>query len=154
MFNYFMNQYEWIVSLPCFFCINSAGFPDSSWLAYSPSRSDNFCNVEFCNEIMIAILHHTGCIILRLLLNVNISDNYIFYFARTRTVRIFILHYNPINIFIRHDSLSYSVLKLFTGFATAAFIAWKLTVSNVITIATSITTTKTSILIFVLYLIS
>ncbi len=32
---------------------------------------------------------------------------------------------------------SYSVLKLFTGFATAAFIAWKLTVANAIKIAST-----------------
>jgi hypothetical protein len=31
----------------------------------------------------------------------------------------------------------YSVLKLFTGFAIAAFIAWKLTVNNAIPIASS-----------------
>ena len=30
---------------------------------------------------------------------------------------------------------SYSVLKLFTGFATAAFIAWKLIVANAINTA-------------------
>jgi hypothetical protein len=30
----------------------------------------------------------------------------------------------------------YSLLKLFTGFATAAFIAWKLTVDNAIKMAT------------------
>ena len=29
--------------------------------------------------------------------------------------------------------IDYSVLKLFTGFARAAFIAWKLTVTSVIT---------------------
>ena len=35
------------------------------------------------------------------------------------------IHYSPLT---NH----YSVLKLFTGFAIAAFIAWKLTVINVI----------------------
>ena len=34
--------------------------------------------------------------------------------------------------FIIHHSQFYSVLKLFTGFAIAAFIAWKLTVINAI----------------------
>ncbi len=34
-----------------------------------------------------------------------------------------------------HDSVHYSVLNDFTGFATAAFIAWKLTVSKVIAMA-------------------
>jgi hypothetical protein len=36
----------------------------------------------------------------------------------------------PITLF----PIFYSVLKLFTGFATAAFIAWKLTVINAINI--------------------
>ncbi len=39
----------------------------------------------------------------------------------------------------------YSVLKLFTGLAIAAFIAWKLTVSNVIKRAPNAETTKTHI---------
>ena len=34
--------------------------------------------------------------------------------------------------FTIHDSRSHSLLKLFTGFATAALIAWKLTVASVI----------------------
>ena len=36
----------------------------------------------------------------------------------------------------RKKSLYYSVPKLFTGFASAAFIAWKLIVASAITIAT------------------
>jgi len=39
-------------------------------------------------------------------------------------------------------SLDHSVLKLFTGFAMAAFIAWKLTVSRVITNAPTADKTK------------
>src|SRR6266487_1930819 len=35
-------------------------------------------------------------------------------------------------IIFKHDSNFYSVLKLFTGLAIAAFIAWKLTVINAI----------------------
>ncbi len=35
-------------------------------------------------------------------------------------------------LFTIHDSYYHSVLKLFTGLAIAALIAWKLTVSNVI----------------------
>lgn len=44
----------------------------------------------------------------------------------------------------------YSVLKLFTGFATAAFIAWKLTVSNAISKADKPVTMNIHQLIFVL----
>ena len=37
--------------------------------------------------------------------------------------------FNPVNLLIHSNPGSdYSVLKLFTGFAIAAFIAWKLTV--------------------------
>ena len=52
------------------------------------------------------------------------------------------------------QTILYSALKLFTGFDIATFIAWKLIVSNVITIATNVTATKTSTFIFVLYLSS
>jgi len=44
----------------------------------------------------------------------------------------------------------HSVLKLLTGFATAAFIAWKLTVNNVIATAATITNAKTPKPIFIL----
>src|SRR5690349_20827140 len=36
-----------------------------------------------------------------------------------------------------HHSQTYSVLKLFTGFVIAALIAWKLTVANAITTAST-----------------
>ena len=44
---------------------------------------------------------------------------------------------------------NYSVLKLFTGFAIAAFIAWKLTVINAINTATNPANTNTHQLILV-----
>src|ERR1700722_371915 len=48
-----------------------------------------------------------------------------------------------------HDS--YSVLKLFTGFATAAFIAWKLIVTNATITASIPANAKIHQLIFILY---
>ena len=47
-------------------------------------------------------------------------------------------------------TMDYSVLKLFTGFAIAALIAWKLTVSNAINNARSPATRKTVQLILIL----
>ena len=41
-----------------------------------------------------------------------------------------VIHFSRLTIYVCH-----SVLKLFTGFAIAAFIAWKLTVARVIIIA-------------------
>ena len=43
-----------------------------------------------------------------------------------------------------HHSLLHSVLKLFTGFAMAALIAWKLIVINAITKAIIVVITKTA----------
>ena len=47
------------------------------------------------------------------------------YYSFVWFVKILFVHFQIIK-------LSHSVLKLFTGFATAALIAWKLTVSKVI----------------------
>ena len=48
-------------------------------------------------------------------------------------------------------TIYYSVLKLFTGLAIAALIAWELTVINVITIDNKTTETKMPNPILVLY---
>ena len=50
-----------------------------------------------------------------------------------------------------YKASGYSVLKLFTGFAIAALIAWKLTVNNVITTDAAITNAKTPKPILILY---
>jgi hypothetical protein len=50
------------------------------------------------------------------------------------------------------DSRYYSVLKLFTGFAIAAFIAWKLTVINAIRTAAMPAIKNIHQLISILYL--
>ena len=44
---------------------------------------------------------------------------------------------NELRILITDHSFTHSVLKLFTGFAIAAFIAWKLIVASAIIIAAS-----------------
>ena len=48
-------------------------------------------------------------------------------------------------------AIFYSVLKLFTGLANAAFIAWKLTVNSAIIIAANAAATNTHQLILTLY---
>ena len=50
-----------------------------------------------------------------------------------------------------HFQIDYSILKLFTGFAIAAFIAWKLTVINAINIAIIPATRNIHQLIAILY---
>ena len=56
----------------------------------------------------------------------------------------FLILFQKIIFLISH----YSLLKLFTGFATAASIAWKLTVINAITIASTPATMNIHQLIF------
>ena len=60
---------------------------------------------------------------------------------RSNGIHNFSVHHD--SLLITHYSFPHSVLKLFTGFASAAFIAWKLTVASAMKSAANAATTNT-----------